>query len=113
MAAMASRLGYTPGISMDLTTLDEDGRPWDLSLAATQRKALRTWETGPHQLVASPPCTAFSALQNLSRDKRETAEVKAELDAAIQHLAFAVILCGSSLCTSPWLSWFSAKHMQA
>ena len=32
-------------------------------------------------------------LQNLTRDKREAAEVQAELDAAIQHLAFAVLLC--------------------
>ena len=94
MAAMASRLGYTPGFSMDLTTLDEDGLPWDLSLAATQRKALRRWELDkPYLLVASPPCTAFCALQNLSRDKREAAEVQAELDAAIQRFAFAAFLC--------------------
>ena len=91
---MASRLGCTPGISMDLTTMDRDGRPWDLSLAATQSKALRRWELEkPYLLVASPPCTAFSALQNLSRDKREATEVQAELDAAIQHLSFAVFLC--------------------
>ena len=40
MAAMAPRLGYTPGFSLELTTLDEDGLPWDLSLAA----ALRRWD---------------------------------------------------------------------
>ena len=62
---MAQKLGYTPGFSVDLTTLDEDGLPWDLSVAATQRKALRRWETEkPYLLVASPPCTAFRALQN-------------------------------------------------
>ena len=49
--------------------------------------------TKPYLLVASPPCTVFSALQNLSRDKREAAEVQAELDAGIRHLAFAVFLC--------------------
>ena len=71
MAAMASRLGYTPGFSMDLTTLDEDGRPLDFSLAATQRKALRRWELDkPYLLVASPPCTALSALQHLTREAR-------------------------------------------
>ena len=47
----------------------------------------------PYLLVASPPCTVFTVLQNLSRDKREAAEVQAELDAAIKHLAFAVFLC--------------------
>ena len=40
-SAMASRLGYTAGFSMDLTTSDENGLPWDLSLADTQRRALR------------------------------------------------------------------------
>ena len=44
MAAMASRLGYTAGFSMDLTTSDENGLPWDLPLADTQRRALRRWE---------------------------------------------------------------------
>ena len=43
--------------------------------------------------MLSPPCAAFSSLQNLARDKRQAAEVQAELDAAIQHLAFAVFLC--------------------
>ena len=70
MAAMASRRGYTAGFSMDLTTSDENGLPWDLSLVATQRRALRRWEIDmPYLLVASPPCTVFSVLQNLSRDK--------------------------------------------
>ena len=69
MAAMASKLGYTQGFSMDLTTLDENGRPWGLSLAATQRKALRRWELDkPYLLVASPPCMVFSVLQNLWRE---------------------------------------------
>ena len=73
--------------------MGEDGMPWDLSSAATQRKALHRWEIDkPYLLVASPPCTAFSVLQNLTRDKREAAEVQAELDAAIQHLSFAVFM---------------------
>ena len=79
---MAAKLGYVPGFSMDLATLDEDGMPWDLSVAATQRKALRRWEIDkPYLLVASPPCTSFSVFQNLTRDKREASEVQAELDA--------------------------------
>ena len=79
---------------MDLTTADEDGLPWDLFLAATQRRALRRWEIDmPYLLVASPPCTVFSVFQNLSGVKRDAAEVQAELDAAIKHLAFAVFLC--------------------
>ena len=41
MTAMAFGLGCKPGFSMDLTTVDEDGLPWDMSLASTQRNALR------------------------------------------------------------------------
>ena len=63
-------------------------------MADTQRRALRRWEIDmQYRLVASPPCTVFSVLQNLLRDKREADEVQAELDAAIKHLAFAVFLC--------------------
>ena len=59
---------------------------------ATQSLAPREMDM-PYLLVASPLCTAFSVLQNLSREKREAAEVQAELDAAIKLLAFAVFLC--------------------
>ena len=72
---------------MDLTTMDEDGKPWDLSSAATQRKALRRWEIDkPYLLVASPPCTVFSVFQNLTRDKGEAADVQAELAEAIKFV---------------------------
>ena len=69
----------------------KNGLPWDLFLAATERRALRRWEIDmPYLLVASPLCTVFSVLQNFSRGKRKAAEVQADLDAAIKHFAFAV-----------------------
>ena len=92
--------------------MDEDGLPWDLSLAATQRKALRRWEIDrPYLLVASPPCTAFSVLQSLTRDKREVAEVQAELDAAIKHFAFVVTLAHT--CDASWRAFGSLCAQQS
>ena len=73
---------------------DENGEPWDLSIESVQRKALRKWEKEkPWLLVASPPCTMISLLQNLSLAKRDDAVVRMEVERAIKHLAFAVFLC--------------------
>ena len=44
MATMAEKLGYKPGFSLDLTTCDADGIPWDLTKANMQRKALKLWD---------------------------------------------------------------------
>ena len=44
--------------------------------------------TRPLFLVGSPPCTAFSPLQNLSKAKRDPAVVQAEIEAGRAHLEF-------------------------
>ena len=91
---MASKLGWSAGSSMDVTRLDEDGEPWDLSKEHIQRKALKKWEEEkPWLLTASPPCTMFCVLQNLSLHKRDAQEVSEQMEAAIKHLGFAVFLC--------------------
>ena len=48
--------------------------------------------TKPLFVIGSPPCTAFSKLQHLSKAKRDPAVVKAELDAARVHLEFCMSL---------------------
>ena len=94
VCATARRLGLKAGFSFDLTVNDENGEPWDLSIESVQRKALRKWEKEkPWLLVASPPCTMISLLQNLSLAKRDDAVVRMEVERAIKHLAFAVFLC--------------------
>ena len=46
----------------------------------------------PPFLTGSPPCMAFLSLQNLSRAKRYSAVVNAELDAARDHFIFCISL---------------------
>jgi len=62
-----------PGWSLDLTTADpRTGARWDLSKHDVQnrvRELIRT--TQPYVVVGSPPCTAFSPLQEICRAKRD------------------------------------------
>ena len=52
---------------MDLTTTDENGEPWDFSKSKMREKAIRFLnETKPARLILSPPCTMFSAVQNIN-----------------------------------------------
>ena len=91
---MAYSLGQTAGSAMDLTTVDEDGMPWDFSVTSNQKKAMKRWEEErPWLLVVSPPCTMFSTLQNLTLEKRDADEVRKQLKEAVKHLTFAVYMC--------------------
>lgn len=61
----ASRHGLLAGGALDLTT------GWDLSKLDVQRKALElTAKTKPALLILSSPCATFSALRNLSTQRR-------------------------------------------
>ena len=70
--------------SLDLTTVDtKTNQPWDLSKPEVQsrvRKLIR--ETQPFCVVGSPPCTAFSPLQEISRAKRDPKIMKKQLEEA-------------------------------
>ena len=74
-AAMQEHCGVRlrPGWSLDLTRHDPlTNRPWDLSKHGVRervRKLVR--RTKPFMLIGSPPCTMFSSLQSLSKDKRD------------------------------------------
>ena len=87
-------LKLLPGWSLDLTREDPaTGQAWDLSKHAVRervRKLVRT--TKPFLLIGSPPCTAFSSLQNLSKNKRDPKVVKEEKAVAVQHLTFCMEL---------------------
>ena len=74
--AATQRFGDTvlqPGWSLDLTTKDPStGQAWDLSNKQIQQKVKKLIrDTEPFCVVGSPPCTAFSPLQELSRKKRD------------------------------------------
>ena len=42
MTAMAKKLGLSPGFSLDLTELNQDGEPWDLSVKKMQDEGVLT-----------------------------------------------------------------------
>ena len=72
MAAMAAELGFNPGFSLDLTTTNDAGEPWDLSDKKMQDAATKLQDDQkPWLLVVSPPCTWFSTLMNLNIAKMD------------------------------------------
>ena len=94
MAKAAEKLGMTAEFSLDLSTVDEQGQPWDFSSASAREKALRLVDdTKPNLLVVSPPCTMFSAIQNLNFEKMTEEHYMERMKDAVMHFAFAVLLC--------------------
>lgn len=84
----AERHGLRAGWSLDLTTRRKDGRAWDFSQAWMREEARAlAARTKPRLIVGSPPCTPFSALQNLSKRGREE-QLARERAAAEVHLRF-------------------------
>ena len=90
-AARARERGLRGGWSLDLQCEDPwTGRPWDLGDESTREAARRLLRrTRPKLLVASPPCTVFSQMQNLNGGPRD----KVKYEEAVGLLAFAVELC--------------------
>ena len=64
-------LRLIPGFAFDLTTTDVDGKKWDFDNKVMRERAMkRVREEKPMLLIGSPMCTAFSTLQNISKDKK-------------------------------------------
>ena len=94
MTKAAEKLNMKPEFALDLSTIDEDGNPWDFSSPKIREKALRLVDsTAPKLLILSPPCTMFSTMQNLNFHKMNEKQFKAHMEDAIMHFAFAVLLC--------------------
>ena len=79
---------------MDLTLNDPmTGEPWDLSKLEVRKRVKKlVIETKPFMLIGSPPCTLFSALQNLSKDKRNKEKFEKEMIIARKHIQFCIEL---------------------
>ena len=88
-------LKLNPGWSLDLTrTNPGTGKPWNLADPATQAQVRRmVVEDKPLFVVGSPPCTAFSIMQNISRAKRDPKIVEKELEDGRRHLKICTQLC--------------------
>ena len=69
------------------------GMPWDLGCSKVQSRVVKMIaKDEPLFVIGSPPCTVFSNLQNLSRDKRDAAVVAEELRVGRAHLEFCARL---------------------
>ena len=75
-----------PGSAMDITTVDEQGNPWDFDNHEQRAKARkRVEEEKPTILIGSPMCTAFSLLQQVNYAKMEPDRVRRILARARQQ----------------------------
>eukprot|EP00972_Heterocapsa_arctica_P090781 13395035-Heterocapsa_arctica.AAC.1 len=67
---------------------------WDLSLATERRRCrLQLERELPRLLIASPPCTVWSSLRNLSDFKRDPEVVAREEREGEEHLKFSMEQC--------------------
>ena len=89
---VARQFGLSPGYALDLTNVDETGKPWDLSDPEMQEKAIRIQsEQKPWLLIGCPPCHMFSQLQNLVQ-KATLEDWQGRYEKARQHLVFCTFL---------------------
>lgn len=88
MSKLLPSLSHIPGLALDLTTVDQHGRPWDFD--CPEQRA-RVWDIvvvqKPQLLIGSPMCTAFSAWQNLAMARTSDPDrLREQRDSAMQHL---------------------------
>ena len=87
----AQYMGLTPGFALDLTTCDDDGRPWDFADPEMRQRARhKLKQTKPRLLIGSPMCRAFSSLMVMSAGKRDPEVMRREFVEATVHLEFCI-----------------------
>ena len=84
VAAMASEYGMKAGISLDLDTGTDFEKREDQSMAMAE---LRSSE--PRVLIGFLPCTDFSVIQNINRERMGEVEWQRRQVEALGHLKFA------------------------
>ena len=91
---LAGKVGLKSGSALDLTTMDEEGKPWDFNLASQRAKAVKLLEAEkPLMLVACPMCGPFSSLNYWNYQKSDEQTVRQKLEKALTHLKFSLELC--------------------
>ena len=69
----AEEMGLGTGYSVDRLVVREDGDCWDLRRPEHQRELLQLLrERRPDAVVLSPPCTAFSQMQNINKHRMDS-----------------------------------------
>lgn len=89
IAPVAEKRGLGPGWSLDLTTCDSEGRPWNFDDPGCRERARQLVRSSrPLLLVGSPMCTWFSQLQAFNQRHMDPREFRRNMDRARAHLKF-------------------------
>lgn len=87
---MANKVGFRGGWSLDFTTNDEDGMPWDFNDARIGNRAIREIVNDkPLVLIGSPMCTEYSTMNRINHSRVPRDEVEARLVYARRRFEFA------------------------
>ena len=93
IAEMTSNIGLRVGWSMDITTQDSDGRPWDFNIPEMRNRAARRVLTDrPLLLIGSPMCTIHSMMNNINHSRMPAEMVQERFAYARKHSKFAASL---------------------
>ena len=94
VCARAAERGMDFGSSLDLTTTDEAGRPWDFSIPEMRAKAkARVTAEEPALLIVRPMRGPFPSWQHVNYQRMDEAAVRKHLTEALEHLKFGLELC--------------------
>ena len=89
VAPYCPQFNMNPGWSLDLTTQDSEGRPWDFDVESSRERAKELIrKTKPLLLIGSTMSTWFSTLTGLAKSRITAEELEANLQRARSHLQF-------------------------
>lgn len=98
VASCATKSGLSPGWSLDITTEDPNGVPWDFDQPDCRHRAEQLiHRTQPELLILSPMCTWFSAMQNINKDKIDAKTFQKNFVRGVEHLRFCLRLADLQL----------------
>ena len=76
-------------MALDLTTVDEFGRPWNFCDEDCRQRAEELIEfLKPDLLIGGPPCGPFSQIQFLNQTKCDPAEMLRKVQEGREHVRF-------------------------
>eukprot|EP00973_Karenia_brevis_P062211 8652733-Karenia_brevis.AAC.1 len=81
------------GWSLDLTTCDTDGEPWDFNRTEMRNRAIRNvLNDKPTLVIGSPMCTDFSSLMNWNWKRMNPVEAQERWSRSVSHLNFCATI---------------------
>ena len=90
---VARQYGLKAGWSLDFTTADEHGRPWDFDCVYMRNKAVRRLlKDKPTLVIGSPMCTEFSSWMSINHPRMAREVVDERMRKARAHLEFCTKL---------------------